>query len=914
MDPLSILSVAAAAIQFLDFGIRVLGDAHELYNSTYGQKEEHIELSKISQDLTTFANIIETKLIGVRHVSISNDATDDPARVLLRLCGEAKDIDRELKQLLAKLQVNGVFKVRLAANSFRAALKGILSESKVELLQKRLNDTKSQIMLALLSILSVQAENSNTTMTKVADQQMLQMEKLQSIDDSTRELGKILQVIVQGTTSTSRLQAQDSGSKPLKSMDTIALEPQTCFNMNHFEDIAGDFLSSIRFESIESREKAIPEAYVDTYKWIFDKPRCTDDGKPLWSDFTSWLSGSSSQIFWIFGKPGAGKSTLMKFFTKDPRLESSLREWTGPLDIVIATYYSWNPGDNMQNSEAGLLRTLLHQCLSQRPELLPRVFPGRWAMTLLGRVHSQNWTCEELREGFQNLLRQAGTILTGTSSFKLGFFIDGLDEFTQDHKSLTEFLIEASSYPSVKVCASSRPWNVFRDAFDDSPTLQLEKLTRDDIRLYIMGRFQTSRSFEERKVLQPTEVLELLNSILDKAQGVFVWVSVVVRELLQNLQDGATLRDLQATVNDLSHDISQLFDFIWNRISLSHQHGAVRYFSIMETFIRYDIRKSSVALWLGEEEPILSLVESAEQLSILLSAASSARRSIDARTRGILETYDWRHSLGDIPYGGVDYMHRTARDWVRKNLDNFKALLEPDFECEMAALSCIVQMTAIDSLYLREICDGWGSELFRILTMAVAAGENYSSRAILIQTLDRLDGQLSSMHGSSNGHYAFPIGLNQYTQYTLIHHILERRKFGKEIGFLGLMAEFSISAYIKAKVLQQPSIVLTKGNLVPLLISLIYSGLLLYNPHIDRRSHPRRLDLTKFLLPYLPITEIQRARTFVSRCLESGGIAYSQDDIRFLDKLEKILTADLRKKRLLFAGANLKRLWKRLHS
>ncbi len=66
---------------------------------------------------------------------------------------------------------------------------------------------------------------------------------------------------------------------------------------------------------------------------------------------------------------------------------------------------------------------------------------------------------DELRAGFRNLLSATGDKL------KLALLIDGLDEFDEDYRDLVRLLSDANTEPGVKICVSSRLWNVFRDVY-----------------------------------------------------------------------------------------------------------------------------------------------------------------------------------------------------------------------------------------------------------------------------------------------------------------------------------------------------------------------------------------------------------------------------------------------------------------
>jgi hypothetical protein len=62
MDPLSALSVAAAVVQFVDFGTRVLSDARHIYESSSGQTSMNLELSTVANDLSRLIDDMESNV------------------------------------------------------------------------------------------------------------------------------------------------------------------------------------------------------------------------------------------------------------------------------------------------------------------------------------------------------------------------------------------------------------------------------------------------------------------------------------------------------------------------------------------------------------------------------------------------------------------------------------------------------------------------------------------------------------------------------------------------------------------------------------------------------------------------------------------------------------------------------------
>jgi len=111
------------------------------------------------------------------------------------------------------------------------------------------------------------------------------------------------------------------------------------------------------------REYAIAKAHMTTYEWIFTNPDVETETRP-YDSFRAWLQGGRG-IYWISGKPGSGKSTLMKFITNHENTRIMLQKWSGSKQHVVASFFFWRAGTSMQRSYTGLLRTLLSEILEQ---------------------------------------------------------------------------------------------------------------------------------------------------------------------------------------------------------------------------------------------------------------------------------------------------------------------------------------------------------------------------------------------------------------------------------------------------------------------------------------------------------------------------------------------------------------------
>jgi len=229
----------------------------------------------------------------------------------------------------------------------------------------------------------------------------------------------------------------------------------------------------------------------------------------------TWLENGEG-IFWVSGKPGAGKSTLMKYIADHDKTREALARWSAPKPVVLVSHYFWCAGTNMQRSHYGLLRTLLFEILCQFPDLVETWLPGRLETTT---TSLQSWSIDELTHALVCITSEVDL------PPKLCIFIDGLDEFDGDHSKLCQQLMQLAESGNAKLCLSSRPWGVFTQAFGGGvvPQLCLQDVTRGDILAYAQNQLlQHCHSGR----LRADGALALAERMTDMSQGVFLWVSL----------------------------------------------------------------------------------------------------------------------------------------------------------------------------------------------------------------------------------------------------------------------------------------------------------------------------------------------------------------------------------------------------
>lgn len=216
----------------------------------------------------------------------------------------------------------------------------------------------------------------------------------------------------------------------------------------------------------------------------------------------------------------------MNFLLNDSRTHSALRRWSGQKQLILAGFFFWNSGTTLQKSHLGLLRSLIFQILTQCPELTPIAFPSEEEVVPISDLSqadaSRIWTVRRLAAALRNLLTDGLAFANVT----ICLFIDGLDEFDGEHDELVILLRAATvqGKRNLKICTSSRPWIVFEEAFDGLASLRLQDLTHHDVELYVIDRVYKHPRIQQLRIEEPVAVIALTQAIVNKADGVFLWV------------------------------------------------------------------------------------------------------------------------------------------------------------------------------------------------------------------------------------------------------------------------------------------------------------------------------------------------------------------------------------------------------
>lgn len=408
-------------------------------------------------------------------------------------------------------------------------------------------------------------------------------------------------------------------------------------------------LARLNFPDARSRMKNVEAAYADTYTWIYN----ADLG------FKAWLQGQDPRpIFWISGKPGSGKSTIMKYALKTEATGHYLREHS-QTRWILTSYFFHDRGSEIQKTMGGLLCEILYQMLVQRRDLFPFIYP------ILQDHHAQegppgaaSFSVEKLRLALFAIARNT------RSPLNCCIFIDALDEHLGNHRDLMIFLKDLAcqdwtSNIRLRLCVASRPENIFLDTLHDYPGFAIHEYTRADIRKYAAGRFREEQSTTlDGQQKQITG--RLVSQIEAKSDGVFMWVRLVVNELVEGLCEGDTPGELERLLSEIPTELSDLYVRAISRRPrrsttsvVKHRREAYVMFAMVLRARAGVIKPIPLRHLIGAT--LFSAGEEQSGAEVDEMSQVSMQRRLNSRSCGLLEITDDQC---------VQFIHQTAQEFI----------------------------------------------------------------------------------------------------------------------------------------------------------------------------------------------------------------------------------------------------------
>ncbi|KAL2887299.1 Vegetative incompatibility protein HET-E-1 [Ceratocystis lukuohia] len=240
----------------------------------------------------------------------------------------------------------------------------------------------------------------------------------------------------------------------------------------------------------------------DSYKWILEH-----------KDFQKFRNEPESQILWIKGDAGKGKTMLLCGIIDELELDQS----TSPY-----YFFCQATGGDRLSTATSVLRGLIYHLACCNPQLIRHV---RRKYDRTGeKLFENGGTWHEVREIATDMLKDPclkNAIL----------IVDALDECTVDRNCLLDFITESSA---TKWIVSSRNWPDIEEGLNDAKQKVKIHLETNQhsvsaaVDSYI--KFKVDQLAQDRKYDDDTKIA-VLQHLQSNAHGTFLWVALVCQEL-----------------------------------------------------------------------------------------------------------------------------------------------------------------------------------------------------------------------------------------------------------------------------------------------------------------------------------------------------------------------------------------------
>ena len=420
-----------------------------------------------------------------------------------------------------------------------------------------------------------------------------------------------------------------------------------------------DLMESLQYRAIDARYATIRTAHTRTCRWLLEK-----------TEYQDWLDINKTTVhhgfLWIRGKPGSGKSTLMKFAVGNARKALS--------ETVISFFFNAR-GEDLEKSTLGMYQSLLFQLLKAIPDLqavLDRIRPT----FLHEKIY--RWEIHELQSLFEAAIRNLG-------QRRLTCFIDALDECEEGQiRDLVAFLeqlgqLATSSQVHFHVCLSSRHYPYISISNGMQLTLEGQEGHDQDISRYLSSELKAGRG---------KQVEAIKEEILRRSSGIFLWVVLVV-QILNKEYDHGRVHALWKRLREIPDGLDKLFEEILTRDQQNMEELVLCLQWIL--YAKHPLKREELyhAVLSGAAPEALS------GSNIEDTTAHDMERFILSCSKGLAETTKRKAQT-------VQFIHESVRDFLlgKNGLNKLKAELRLGPSHDRLKQCCYEYMASDTSEYL----------------------------------------------------------------------------------------------------------------------------------------------------------------------------------------------------------------------
>ncbi|KAL2782885.1 WD40-repeat-containing domain protein [Aspergillus keveii] len=253
------------------------------------------------------------------------------------------------------------------------------------------------------------------------------------------------------------------------------------------------------------------------------------DGSFRWAlrsaEFQKWHSSPQSQLLWIKGDPGKGKTMLMIGIIN----ELSQQIQSRPAQSIA--YFLCQATDAKLNNATSILRSVIYMLVQQQPHLISR----------LRQRYDTNPNLFESENAFYSLSAIFENMIHDSTQATIYLLVDALDECESGLSDLLKLVAKTKSMLAVQV-----KWIVSSRNRDDIE--QELEIGGEEIKLSLeLNATQIANAVARNGIL----LEQVKENLLQMSDGTFLWVALVVQEMQKCRRSAAMVELLERTPQGL---------------------------------------------------------------------------------------------------------------------------------------------------------------------------------------------------------------------------------------------------------------------------------------------------------------------------------------------------------------------------
>lgn len=236
---------------------------------------------------------------------------------------------------------------------------------------------------------------------------------------------------------------------------------------------------------------------------------------------------------------------------------------------IVAGFFFNDRGNILLKSKKGFLQALILQMLQQMPVLFRHIILEYRSKRDRSEGRLIEWSDEGLRDILFSMICDPKARLIS----QIRIVIDAFDECEAASREwLMKLLSELSQLPfPPQIIITSRPvvWmdeiieSIIQDHPDRVMIIRMEELNPQDIRAYVACEFESLTDGIKKRWYTSKDIGDLQREVISRSQGVFLWVTLVTKELKRLKRGGATIKKLKQTLNEIPSDLEGLYKHIF---------------------------------------------------------------------------------------------------------------------------------------------------------------------------------------------------------------------------------------------------------------------------------------------------------------------------------------------------------------